>query len=880
MSKLSPMMEHYRLVKAQHPDKILFYQVGDFYEVFFEDAILAAREMEIVLTSRDGNKENAVPLAGIPIHAADTYLNKLLSKGYKIAVCDQVEDAASAKGLVKRAVTRILTPGTLTDPEMLDEGKNNYLAALVQRGDNYYGLAEVDVSTGDFRITELQGENSWEKIAEETRRLQPAECVCTDSELEVKLRPLLGRRSRGMVSLITAQTDFAKVKETIVAQWGEQRWDELNLCGYPLAAAAAVLAMDYLRELKYPANSRYFHKLDLYFPGSSLVIDSVTSRNLELTQTLMDGEKRGSLLGLLDSCRTAMGRRLLRRWVEQPLVSGDAINARFEAVEELMRNPLPRREMRSLLHKMIDLERFCSRLCFQRVNARDLITLKDTLLHLEILQKTLAGVQTLLLAEESKFPSYSKLIGLIGEALVEGPSLSLREGGIIREGYNPQVDRLKKISMEGKQRLLELEKQERERTGIKSLRVGYNRIFGYYIEATRINLDQIPPEYIRRQTLANAERFVTAELKDVEEQITGAKDRLAQMELDLFEALRDEVATYTISLQLTADRLARLDCLQSLAETAQSHRYCRPRLNPESGRLQIKKGRHPMVEQTSAERFVPNDIQMDESGYLLVITGPNMAGKSTYIRSAALICIMAQAGSFVPAESAELPILDRIFARVGANDDLSRGYSTFMVEMQETALILREATPRSLLVLDEIGRGTSTYDGMSIARSVLEYLSKTVRAKTLFSTHYHELTCLEGELPGIRNYTMAVKERGREVIFLRQVIKGRSDRSYGINVARLAGIPPEVIMRAEEILSELETTASSTRVQQLSLLPSLSSLQAEYSHLTAVYEEIKALDINRITPLEALHQLYLLQKKLEGENQSEKFKAGGAESGH
>lgn len=880
MSKISPMMEHYLQIKAQHPDKILFYQVGDFYEVFFEDAILAAREMEIALTSRDGNKENAVPLAGIPIHASDAYLNKLLAKGYKIALCDQIEDAASAKGLVKRAVTRILTPGTLTDPELLDEGKNNYLVALEQRGDNYYGLAEVDVSTGGFRITELQGENSWEKIAEEIRRIQPAESVCTDSELAVKLRPFLGRRSRGMVSLIAVQTDTAKARETIIAQWGEKRWDELNLCGYPLAAAAAVLALDYLRELKYPAGSRHFHKLELYFPGSSLIIDSITSRNLELTQTLMDVEKRGSLLGLLDSCRSAMGRRLLRRWVEQPLVSGDAINARYDAVEELLRNPLPRREMRSLLYKMIDLERFCSRLCFQRVNARDLTTLKDTLLHLEKLQETLAGARAPLLTEESKFPLYSKLIGLIGEALVEGPPLSLREGGLIREGYNPQIDRLKKISREGKQRLVDLEKQERERTGIKSLRVGYNRVFGYYIEVTRVNLDQIPAEYIRRQTLTNAERFVTEELKDMEEQITGAKDRLVQMEYELFEALRDEVATYTSSLQLTADRLARLDCLQSLAEIAQRHRYCRPRLNAESRMLQIKKGRHPMVEQTSSERFVPNDIQMDESGYLLVITGPNMAGKSTYIRSAALICIMAQTGSFVPAESAELPILDRIFARVGASDDLSRGYSTFMVEMQETALILREATPRSLLILDEIGRGTSTYDGMSIARSVLEYLSKTVRAKTLFSTHYHELTCLEGDLPGIRNYTMAVKERGREVIFLRQVIRGHSDRSYGINVARLAGIPLEVIVRAEEILSDLETTASSARDRQLSLLPYLSRPQAEYSHLPAVYEEIKALDINQITPLEALHQLYLLQKKLEEGDQPEKIRAGGAESGN
>lgn len=864
------------MIKSQHPDKILFFQVGDFYEVFFEDAPVAAKEMGIALTTRDGNKENPIPLAGVPIHAGEAYLNKLLAKGYKVAVCDQVEDAALAKGLVKRAVTRILTPGTLTDPEMLEEGKNNYLVALQQRGESYYGLAAVDVSTGDFRITELQGEGAWDKIADELRRLQPAECLCSAPALEEILRPFLGRRSRGLVNVTASSADLAQIKSVISAQWGERRWEELSLDQYPLAAAAGAAALIYLIDLQHPAGSRHFHPLDLYFPGSNLIIDSITSRNLELTQTLRDGEKQGSLLGLLDRCMTAMGHRLLRRWVEQPLVDYRSVNARLEAVEELLKSPLPRREMRSLLQKMMDLERFCSRLCYQRVNARDLAALKNTLKQLAPLQETLAGFQGALIQEEGQFPSYAGLIQQIGEALVDEPPLSLREGGLFRAGHHPELDRLKKLSQEGRSWLLDLEKQERERTGIKSLRVGYNRNFGYYIEVTRSNLEQVPPEYFRRQTLVNAERYVTEELKEMEEQITGARDRLVQLEYELFEELREAVATYTAALQATAHRLAGLDCLQSLAETAERQRYCRPTLHPAGGRMYVRKGRHPVVEQLAAERFVPNDIQMDADGYVLVITGPNMAGKSTYIRSAALIGVMAQIGSFVPAESAELPLLDRIFARVGASDDLSRGYSTFMVEMQETASILRDATPHSLLILDEIGRGTSTYDGMSIARSVLEYISRYVRAKTLFSTHYHELTNLEGDLAGIRNYTMAVKEKGREVIFLRQVVRGRSDKSYGINVARLAGIPLEVIMRAEAILAELEVAASTSREQQLSLLPLVSYPPADYTRRLAVLEEIKELDLNRIPPLEALQHLFRLQQKLLEEEHMESGDQGGS----
>ncbi|MEW5785484.1 MAG: DNA mismatch repair protein MutS [Bacillota bacterium] len=860
MSKLSPMMEQYLEIKKQHPDKIVFFQVGDFYETFFEDAGTASREMEIALTTRDGNKENPIPLAGIPIHAGDTYINKLLAKGYKVAVCDQVEEAAQAKGLVRREITRILTPGTVTDPEMLEEGRNNYLASLCQLEENVYGLAVVDVSTGDFRVTELRGSGAREAAADELRRMQPAECLCSSDELADLARPYIGRKGHALLNILPPPADPARVKTALVKQWGEQRWEQIDLESYPAAAAAAAAALEYLLELRHPSGSRHFHNLELYFPVAAMLVDSVTSRNLELVQTIREGGKQGSLLGLLDQCMNAMGRRLLRRWVEQPLLEPRLIEERLEAVDQLCRAPLQRRELRLLLQKMIDLERFCSRLCYQRISARDLIALKNSLLNLESVKAQLAEVKAPLLQECGRLPDFGAVTELIRNTLVDDPPLATREGGLIREGLHAEVDRLKKLTREGRHCLLELEKKERDRTGIKSLRVGYTRNFGYYLEVTRTNIELVPPDYFRKQTLVNAERYITEELKEMEDQITGAHDRLIQLEYDLFEELRDAVAAYTPLFQAAAGRLARLDCLLSLAEIAERYGYCRPRVSAE-GPLHIKKGRHPVVERSSAERFVPNDLVMDENRYVLVITGPNMAGKSTYIRSAALICLMAQVGSFVPAEEALLPVVDRIFARVGASDDLSSGYSTFMVEMQETAVIMKDATPRSLLILDEIGRGTSTYDGMSIARSVLEYISRQVKAKTLFSTHYHELTDLEGELPGVNNFTMAVKERGREVIFLRQVVPGRSDKSYGINVARLAGIPLEVILRAEAILAELEVAAAGAREKQLSILPLVSPPPAQIRQ-AAVLEEIKELDLIRLTPLEALQRLFQIQQRL------------------
>jgi DNA mismatch repair protein MutS len=868
LSELTPMMKQYLSFKEQHPDKIIFFQVGDFFEIFFEDAVIAARAMDVVLTTRDSNKENPIPLAGVPVHAADTYLNKLLSKGFKVVVCEQVEEPAEAKGLVKREITRILTPGTVTDPEMLDESKNNYLAAIssLPGGEaGYFGLAAVDVSTGDFRINEWTGEGAEAGLAEELLRLQPAECIYTSEAAANLFRPYLGDQGASATVFDYADTP-EQVRAVLSRQWGEESWDKLSLSRYPAAASAAAAALSYLEMLQHPARGRHFRNLEFLSPGGRMVVDGITARNLELTRTIRDGKRQGSLLGLLDHCLTAMGRRLLRFWVEQPLTGRKLIEERLDAVEELRHNPLIRKELRATLRQAIDLERFCSRLCCSRVGARDLVALKNTLQILEPLKNILGECNSVMLQSLRQLPDLSAMIRRIESVLVDDPPLQLREGGLIREGCSEEVDRLRSIARDGRGWLLEFEKKERDRTGIKSLRVGYNRNFGYYIEVTRPNLGLVPPEYHRRQTLVNAERFITEPLKEMEEKITGAREQLSRLEYELFESLREEVAAEVSLLQAAAGRLARLDCLQSLAEAAERYRYCRPLFSAE-GKLRIKGGRHPVVEQSSTERFVPNDLLMDEKSPVLIITGPNMAGKSTYIRSAALICLMAQMGSFIPAKEAELPILDRIFARVGASDDLSSGLSTFMVEMQETASILKEATAKSLLILDEIGRGTSTYDGMSIARSVLEYITLKIGAKTLFSTHYHELTNMEDELPGIKNYTMAVKEKGKEVIFLRRVAKGRSDKSYGINVARLAGLPLDVLLRAEAILAELETAAAA-RGSQLSLVPLVMETPPEDERFKELVEELKALDLNRITPLEALQHLYRLQQKLFQEDEA------------
>ena len=867
------MMKQYRSLKEQHPDKIIFFQVGDFFEIFFEDAVVAARAMDVVLTTRDSSsKKDPIPMAGVPIHAIDTYLNRLLGQGFKVALCEQVEEPTAGGGLVRREITQIFTPGTVTDPQMLEESINNYLAsisALPGGNGGYYGLAAVDVSTGDFRINEWAGEEAAAALSDELLRLQPAEAFFCSAESAAIFRPVLEQQETpGTVFDYGAAPE--QVRETLTAQWGGELWEGLSLARYPAAAAAAAAALDYLKMLQHPARGKHFRSLELFLPGGRMAVDGITARNLELTRTIREGKRQGSLLGLLDHCLTAMGRRLLCRWVEQPLLEQQPIEERLEAVEELRQNPLLRKELRAGLKPLLDLARFCSRLCTGRIGARDLNALKETLAAVEPLSLMLQQCRSPLLQTLRQLPDFSAAAGRIATVLPADPPAQLRDGGLIREGCDEEVDRLRSITRDGRGRLVQFEKEERDRTGIKSLRVGFNRNFGYYIEVTRPNLELVPPEYHRRQTLVNAERFTVEALKEMEERITGAREQLIRLEYEIFEALREEIAAEVPRMQAAARQLARLDCLQSFAEAAERYRYCRPQFS-EQGRLRVKRGRHPVVERIPGERFVPNDLLMDEHGSTLIITGPNMAGKSTYIRSAALICLMAQIGSFVPAAAAELPLLDRIFARIGASDDLSRGLSTFMVEMQETATILKEATARSLLVLDEIGRGTSTYDGMSIARSVLEYINRRIGAKTLFSTHYHELTNLEEELPGVKNYTMAVREKGNEVLFLRRVVAGRSDKSYGINVARLAGLPPELLLRAETILAELEAAASRAPEQQLSLLPLVPERPREDGRAGAIIGALEQLDLNRLTPLEALQQLFRLQQLL--------FRDGGADDG-
>ncbi len=863
MNRNSPMMEQYKAIKEQHPDKLLMFQVGDFYELFFEDAQVAAREMEIALTSRDAGSEKPIPLAGVPIHSAETYLNRLLGKGYKVVLCEQVEDASQAKGLVKREITRILTPGTITDPEMLEESRNNYLVTIIDRGNDHYGLAAVDISTGDFQVTEQKGEGAWENISDELYRLQPSELLCSSKESEQRCRQQFSYKKSGLIELLTHVPGLEEAKNLIQDHFDQQTWEKLQLAGYPLAASAGAAALVYLQLLQQlPAGEKLFHRLNLYFTNRSMIIDNVTSRNLELTQSLREGLKKGSLLGLLDRCMTAMGRRLLRRWVELPMLKRSAIEKRLDAVDELIRKPLQRKDLRNLLQDIFDLERFCSRLSYQRVNARDLVALKKTLAQIETIKVKCKALQAQLLNNmHNSSPDFKNLENLLDRALVDDPPLSVRDAGLFKKGYNEEVDQLKIYAEESNTLLLDFENKERERTGIKSLRIGFNRNFGYYLEVTKTNLGLVPEEYNRKQTLVNAERFTTPDLQRIEEQLTGARDRLAHCEYALFEDLRNHVNTYTNQLLSASYQLAQLDSLQSLSDVAEKYDYCRPVFSSNKKML-VKQARHPVVENKSSERFVPNDIQMDRKTHLLVITGPNMAGKSTYIRSAALLAVMAQMGSFVPAVEAEIPILDRIFARVGASDDLSSGQSTFMMEMQETAGILKDATADSLIILDEIGRGTSTYDGMSIARSVLEFISRQIKAKTLFSTHYHELTKLEGELPGVKNYTIAVKEKGKQVIFLRQLIPGKADKSYGINVARLAGVPLEVLIRAEKILYELEQAALTTGDHQLSLLPMVSEPVSDFSREIELIDELKELDVNRLTPLEALQKLFEIQKEL------------------
>jgi len=920
MQNPTPMMRQYRAVKAAHPDKIVLFRLGDFYEMFFEDAEVAARELELTLTSREAGKGRRVPMAGIPCHAADGYIARLLARGHKVAVCDQVEDPRQARGLVRREVTRVITPGTVLDGRMLAPDENNYLVAVAVRGGGpepareprRFGLAAVDFSTGEFALTEVAGDGA---LREELARLRPAECLVaagpaeSGGSLDGWLREELG------ISPTTVPGrafDLAAARERLEEHFGVRSLDGFGAAEVPLAVSAAGAALAYLQETQGPALG-HLTRLRTYQVERALVLDRTTRRNLELTETLREGRRKGSLLGVLDTTATAMGGRLLRQWLGRPLLDVAAVTARLDAVDELVGDPFLRADLREALKQVYDLERLTGRAAAQTATARDLVALGQSLRAVQRLRAMLGEVRAPLLAElAAGLNHHPDLADLIGRALVDDPPLALTEGGLIRPGYHEEVDRLRAARQEGRDWILKLEARERERTGIRSLRVGFNKVFGYYLEVTRPNLHLVPPDYVRRQTLANAERFVTPELKAHEEAVLGADERLADLEYGLFGEVRVAVAARAAGLQQTASAVATLDVLAALAEVAVRRRYVRPEVVEEPV-LEIKAGRHPVVEVMLGEgRFVPNDLYLDTQDHrCLIVTGPNMAGKSTLLRQAALITILAQLGSFVPAARAKVGLVDRVFTRVGASDDLAMGVSTFMLEMQEVAYILHHATSRSLVILDEVGRGTSTFDGMAIAWAVAEHLvapgpdgRPRLGARTLFATHYHELTQLEEAYPGVRNVTVAVREEGDRVVFLHQLVPGKTDRSYGVHVARLAGLPPEVVSRAEEILAELEVSAEATRSRLGSVAEApgqagagagrrpedgaggreapgveavgprgrraprprvITQFTLFETRPNPVLEELRRLDLDSLSPRDALAKLYELQARLRRE---------------
>ncbi len=869
---LTPMMQQYRAIKESYPDSILLFRVGDFFELFFEDAKIAARELEIALTSRDGNKEGGIPLAGVPHHAVQNYIARLLEKGYKVAICDQVEEASQAKGLVRREVTRVITPGTKIEDSFLQEKRNNYLASISKsagQGD-LFGLSFLDISTGELfalQVTDL------ESVVDELFHFQPAEIIL-DSHTADDEGFLKQLQKYVPETALNIESSFPGPNEA--AAFLREHLSDRTLADtapgdYPAACCATAAAVSYVMKMQH-FGLAHFQKLELLERNDFMRLDAVTMRNLEITETLRTREKTRSLLGLLDKTRTAMGGRLFRKWLEKPLLDSLEMLQRWDAVDELKRNLYGREQLTALLKDCYDLERLSGRISMGQVNPRDFLSLKKTLELLPRIQQVLLELESeMIAAARSKIPDFTGLARTLEEAIADDAPFTLKEGSIFKDGYAPEIDELRSIARNSRGWILDLEKEERQKTGIKSLKIGYNRVFGYYIEVTRLNSHLVPGHYIRKQTLVNAERFITEDLKEQESLILNAEEKLGQIEYELFESLRCHVAGHTFSLQLTGRLLAVLDCLSSLAEAASIHSFSKPALVHDCSETVLEEARHPVVEHTLEIPFIPNDFAPGEKR-VMVLTGPNMAGKSTYCRSIALLYIMAQAGSFVPAAVMKFEPVEQIFARVGASDDLGSGRSTFMVEMEETGSILSQAAAKSLVVLDEIGRGTSTYDGMSLAQSVLEYLHDHTGALVLFSTHYHELTVLEAACSAVQNYCVAVEERGEEIIFLHRVLPGKADKSYGINVAKLAGLPEEVLHRAREILADLEVQKDRGAAGegyplqeengQLSLLGEPGTKSARSSSEENVLREIKNLNIVNITPLQAINKLFSMQSQL------------------
>ena len=845
--------------------------------MFFEDAKTVSRELELTLTGKDCGLSERAPMCGIPYHAAETYINRLIDKGYKVAICEQVEDPKTAKGIVKREVTRVVTPGTNLNMQELDEGKNNYLMAIVCVGD-HFGVSTADITTGDCYVTEVDEER---KLWDEINKFLPAEIICNDAFL-VSGVDVDNLRNRLHISVFALESWYFGddlCKQTLLEHFKISSPEGLGLADYDSGVIAAGSLFRYLLDTQ-KNTMEHMNKIIPYTTDRYMVIDSSSRRNLELVETLREKQKRGSLLWVLDKTKTAMGARMLRSFVEQPLIDADAINERLDAVTELNMQAMLREEIREYLNPVYDLERLVSRISYRSANPRDLLAFKMSLEMIPHIKNLLANFTSPLLVRiNEQMDGLEDLYTLLEASITEDPPLAVKEGGIIREGYNEQVDTYRNSKTQGKSWLAQLEAEEKEKTGIRNLKIKYNKVFGYYLEVTNSFKDLVPEYYTRKQTLTNAERYITPKLKELEDMILGAEDKLFALEYDLFCQVREELAAQIPRIQETAKAIAQLDVYASLSVVAQRNNYVRPTVNTK-GVIDIKNGRHPVVEKMiNNDMFIANDTYLDNgSKRVSVITGPNMAGKSTYMRQTALIVLMAQIGSFVPAEKAKIGVVDRIFTRVGASDDLASGQSTFMVEMTEVANILRNATAKSLLILDEIGRGTSTFDGLSIAWAVIEHISNTklLGAKTLFATHYHELTELEGKIPGVNNYCIAVKERGDDIVFLRKIVKGGADKSYGIQVAKLAGVPDSVLDRAKELVDELVHTditstfkdlAENSRktkpkavhydevdLEQISLFDTVQDQD--------IIEELKNLDITMLTPMDAMNTLYRLQNKL------------------
>ena len=878
MAELTPMMRQYMETKKEYPDCILFYRLGDFYEMFFDDALTASKELEITLTGKNCGLEERAPMCGVPYHAVDGYLNRLVSKGYKVAICEQMEDPATAKGLVKRDVVRIVTPGTNLDTQALDESRNQYIMCVVYIADRY-GLSVADVTTGDYFVSEIDDS---EKLFDEIYRYMPSELICNEAFYMSGMDLDLLKEKLGITiyTLDAWYFDDEICARTLKDHFHVGALEGLGLADYDCGVIAAGALLKYLLETQ-KQDLSHITGLTVYASGKYMLLDSSTRRNLELCETLREKQKRGSLLWVLDKTKTAMGARTLRKYIEQPLIRKKNIEERLDAVAELKDQAISREEIREYLSSVYDLERLMCKITYQSANPRDLIAFERSLSMLPHIRCILQDMSSTLLKElYQELDPLEDLCALIQKAIVDDPPIAMKEGGIIKDGYHEEVDRLRTAKSKGKEWLARLEEQEREKTGIKNLRIRYNKVFGYYLEVTNSFKNLVPDYYTRKQTLANAERYIIPELKELEDTILGAEDKLYALEYELYSEVRDAIAAEVLRIQKTAKAVARIDAFASLALTAERNQYVRPKIN-EKGTIDIRDGRHPVVEKMiPSEMFIANDTYLDDKkNRISVITGPNMAGKSTYMRQTALIVLMAQIGSFVPASSANIGLVDRIFTRVGASDDLASGQSTFMVEMTEVANILRNATSKSLLILDEIGRGTSTFDGLSIAWAVIEHISnsKLLGAKTLFATHYHELTELEGKISNVNNYCIAVKEKGDDIIFLRKIVKGGADKSYGIQVARLAGVPESVTSRAKEIVEELVQADITTRIKDIAVQggekPKIKAKHYDEVDLAQmslfdtvkdddVIQEIEDLDLANLTPIDALNTLYQLQNKL------------------